>query len=144
MTFRGDNQLAFFGTYVIVGTMALTIMMETHWLATGLMFFDALYIVPTFTVFFVLSSVVSGAVYFQELRNFTWFQWIMFPSVSMRRYLGVRCLYFLSFSLLFSFSSPSFFSPPLIFLSSLSLLFLYSYYPTCVSSYLATPNKYTK
>ena len=64
-TFKGNNQLIYPLTWVIVLMMVFTIMMETHWLATGLKFFDALYIVPTFQVFFVMSSVIGGAIFFQ-------------------------------------------------------------------------------
>lgn len=46
-------QLKYFFTYVILVGMFFTIAMEQHWLATGLKFFDALYVVPVFQAFFI-------------------------------------------------------------------------------------------
>ena len=78
-TFDGDNQMIYVLTYVILGGMFCTIFLEQHWLASGLVHFDALYIVPVFQAFFIGVSVLGGAVYFQELSNFSLLQGIMFP-----------------------------------------------------------------
>ncbi|KAF0688255.1 Aste57867_20125 [Aphanomyces stellatus] len=76
---RGDNQFTKVLTYVIILGMVLTISLQTHCLSLGLKYFDALYIVPVFQCFFISFSVIGGAVYFQEFKNFDTTQWIVFP-----------------------------------------------------------------
>ena len=53
-------QLKYFFTYVILVGMFFTIAMEQHWLATGLKFFDALYVVPVFQAFFIGVRYAQG------------------------------------------------------------------------------------
>ena len=60
VTFDGDNQFDKVLTYVILVCMFFTIFSQQHWLATGLQFFDALYIVPVFQAFFIGVSVIAG------------------------------------------------------------------------------------
>lgn len=76
---QGDNQMTEPLTYVILLAMGTTIFLEQHWLASGLQYFDALYIVPVFQAFFIGVSVIGGATYFNELANFTTLQWLFFP-----------------------------------------------------------------
>ncbi|ETV81337.1 hypothetical protein H257_05884 [Aphanomyces astaci] len=78
-TLRGDNQFDKFLTYVIIVALVITISLETHCLSLGLKYFDALYIVPVFQCFFITFSVIGGAVYFEEFKDFTMTQWIVFP-----------------------------------------------------------------
>jgi len=92
MTFQGNNQLVYFETWAILCAMISTIVLETHFLATGLKYFDALYIVPTFQCFFLASSVIGGAIFFQELANFSALQWIFFPSGVILCMIGVFLL----------------------------------------------------
>ncbi|CAK4607863.1 unnamed protein product [Aphanomyces euteiches] len=76
---RGNNQFDKVLTYVIILALVLTISLQTHCLSLGLKYFDALYIVPVFQCFFIMFSVISGAVYFEEFKNFSTTQWIVFP-----------------------------------------------------------------
>lgn len=39
---------------------------QIHWLAFGLQFFDAVFIVPVFQCFFISVSIFGGGVYFKE------------------------------------------------------------------------------
>ncbi|ETV95552.1 hypothetical protein, variant [Aphanomyces invadans] len=76
---KGDNQFDKFLTYVIIAALVLTISLQTHCLSLGLKYFDALYIVPVFQCFFITFSVIGGAVYFEEFKDFSTTQWIVFP-----------------------------------------------------------------
>ncbi|RHZ29050.1 hypothetical protein DYB26_014476, partial [Aphanomyces astaci] len=76
---KGDNQFDKFLTYVIIVALVLAISLQTHCLSLGLKYFDALYIVPVFQCFFITFSVIGGAVYFEEFKDFTMTQWIVFP-----------------------------------------------------------------
>ena len=78
-SFNGNAQFDKPLSWLIVLCMLLTIFLQTHYLAMGLKYFDALYIVPVFQCFFITLSVLGGAVYFKELRNFSTLQWFMFP-----------------------------------------------------------------
>lgn len=48
---KGENEFTNPITYVIVVAMLTTIFMQLHWMAAGLKYFDALYIVPVFQVY---------------------------------------------------------------------------------------------
>lgn len=91
-TFGGDNQMIYFFTYVILVGMFTCIALEQHWLATGLKYFDALYVVPVFQSFFIGVSVVGGGVYFNELGAFDAVQWICFPTGVLLCLSGVLLL----------------------------------------------------
>ena len=45
--------------YVFLFCMIATILMQTHYLAHGLEFFDALFIVPVFQCFFIVLSIMG-------------------------------------------------------------------------------------
>ena len=49
-SFRGDNQMIYFLTYVFLACMLFCIFSQLHFLAGALKFFDALYVVPVFQV----------------------------------------------------------------------------------------------
>jgi len=49
-SFRGDNQMVYPLTYVFLACMICSIFSQLHFLAGGLRFFDALYVVPVFQV----------------------------------------------------------------------------------------------
>ncbi|OQS02693.1 hypothetical protein THRCLA_04950 [Thraustotheca clavata] len=75
----GDNQFDKGLTYVILFCMITTISLQTHLLSLGLKYFDALYIVPVFQCFFITFSVLGGAVYFEEFKDYNVTQYICFP-----------------------------------------------------------------
>ena len=65
--------------YVFLFCMIVTILMQTHYLAHGLEFFDALFIVPVFQCFFIVLSIMGGALYWKEMASFNASQWTLFP-----------------------------------------------------------------
>jgi hypothetical protein len=88
-TLGGNNQLFDIMTYVYVAAMVATIFTQLHFLARALNSFDALYVVPVFQCFWVGSSVVGGAAYFQDFKEFTYIQFICFPVGIAMELLGV-------------------------------------------------------
>ncbi|TYZ66737.1 hypothetical protein PybrP1_005649 [[Pythium] brassicae (nom. inval.)] len=65
-TAEGTNQFLKVGTYMITLSMFACIFLQIHWLAFGLQFFDAVFIVPVFQCFFISVSIFGGGVYFKE------------------------------------------------------------------------------
>ena len=89
----GENQFAkgpF--PFVIITCMLVAIALQTHYLAKGLQFFDALFIIPVFQCFFIIFSILGGAVYFEELQGFNGNQWAMFLSAVVITVYGVLLL----------------------------------------------------
>ena len=54
------------GTYGVLLGLGVTIFFQIRWLNSGLRLFPALYVVPVFQSFWILVSVVSGMVFFDE------------------------------------------------------------------------------
>lgn len=76
---RGNNQMVYPLTYVFLLCMLTCIFCQLHFLALGLKYFDALYVVPVFQVFFISCSTLGGAAYFSEFSRFTELQMIFYP-----------------------------------------------------------------
>jgi multidrug transporter EmrE-like cation transporter len=88
-TFSGDNQFAYFGTYVLVGGMVATLLTQTHTLNMATMTGDTMSAYPVFQAFWISMSNISGVVFFQQAHNFTSAQWMMFPSAIAFVLVGV-------------------------------------------------------
>ena len=78
-TFQGDNQLLSVFPYIFLVCMLAFVFSQLHFLALALTHFDALYCVPIFQCFFILTSTIGGAAFFEEFASFTTLQAIMFP-----------------------------------------------------------------
>jgi len=92
MSFRGDNQMIYPLTYVFLACMLFCIFCQLHFLALGLRFFDALYVVPVFQCFFILGSTLGGAAYFAEFSSFGVTQFVLFPIGILLTLCGVYIL----------------------------------------------------
>jgi hypothetical protein len=57
----GDNQFKFLVTWVLLVAMLTCLILQTHYLAHGLKYFDALFIVPVFQCFSITFSILGGA-----------------------------------------------------------------------------------
>ena len=77
---------------VIIASMLAAIVLQTHYLAKGLQFFDALFIIPVFQCFFIILSILGGAVYFNELAAFNDRQWCVFLLACFITVYGVLLL----------------------------------------------------
>ena len=76
---RGENQFQYFGTYVLIVAMVLTLLSQTHTLNMACMHGDTMSSFPVFQAFWIGMSNVSGIVFFQQAHTFTATQWVMFP-----------------------------------------------------------------
>ena len=77
-TIKGDNQLIYFMFYFFTICMLTSIFLQLHFLAKALQYFDAMYVVPVFTCFFISVSTIAGAAYFQEFATFSFKQIMLF------------------------------------------------------------------
>jgi magnesium transporter len=75
----GAEFLTYVPTYAVLLAMAMTITLQVYWLNCGLSRWDALYIVPVFSSFWILFSVIGGGVFYEEFALFSWFQALLFP-----------------------------------------------------------------
>ena len=67
-TISGDgNMFVYPGTYAVLAGLGVTIFFQIRWLNSGLRLFPALYVVPVFQSFWILVSVISGMVFFDEV-----------------------------------------------------------------------------
>ena len=64
--------------YVCILCIVISVISQTHFLALGLKYFDALFIVPVFQCFFITLSILGGAIYWRETDNFNATQWFVF------------------------------------------------------------------
>ncbi|ETV73649.1 hypothetical protein H257_11752 [Aphanomyces astaci] len=74
----GENQFTTVGTYAIALAMFACIFLQIHWLAQGLEHFDAVFVVPIFQCVFISTSIVGGAVYFNEFATMSTTTVVMF------------------------------------------------------------------
>jgi hypothetical protein len=65
--------------YIIIMCMVFTITMQVQWLNDGLARFDAMSIIPVFQTFWVFFTAFAGMVFYDEWRNFTAAQALLFP-----------------------------------------------------------------
>lgn len=78
-TLLGESQLGLWQSYILVIAMVLSVTMQLNFLASALVYFDVLFVVPVFQCCFLVVTTLGGASYFNELHCFTTLQWVMFP-----------------------------------------------------------------
>ena len=89
-SFSGVGVLfAFYGTYLVLLGMFLTISLQIYWLNCGLARWDALYNVPIFQAFWTMCSVIGGGVFYGEFSSFDTLQTLMFPAGVLCTCIGV-------------------------------------------------------
>jgi len=79
----------YFFFYLTVGLMVGTVLTQVHWLNEGLKRFDAIFMVPVSTAFWVFFSVFSGLVTFAEYKDMTWYEIIYFSIGIIMIIIGV-------------------------------------------------------
>lgn len=92
VTFTGDQQFTNVLTYVFLLMMLLTIYFQVTYLAFALKYFDAMYVVPVFMCFWMGGSTLAGGIFFNEFRDFTLLQGIIFPCGLLLTIAGVAVL----------------------------------------------------
>ena len=73
-----ENEFAHPYLYVCILCIVISVISQTHFLALGLKYFDALFIVPVFQCFFITLSILGGAIYWKETSGFDGTQWFVF------------------------------------------------------------------
>ena len=73
-----ENEFAHPYLYVSILCIVISVISQTHFLALGLKYFDALFIVPVFQCFFITLSILGGAIYWKETSGFNGTQWFVF------------------------------------------------------------------
>ncbi|ETW01045.1 hypothetical protein H310_06676 [Aphanomyces invadans] len=76
--FAGGDCFTHAETYCIIVAMGGCLIAQMHFLNGGLANYDALSVVPIYQAYWIISGVMGGAVYFQEIRSFSEFQACMF------------------------------------------------------------------
>ncbi|KAG1694075.1 hypothetical protein DVH05_022092 [Phytophthora capsici] len=77
--FNGDAScFAHFQTYLIAFALVVCLCLQIKYLNGGLVHYDALSMVPVYQAYWVISGVLGGVIYFQEIRTFSVLQAVMF------------------------------------------------------------------
>jgi len=91
-SFQGDNQFLTFPPYVFIVCLAITLLSQMRFLNAGMERYPSLFVIPVYQVFWILSGIVGGAVYFGEFEHFSTLQGIMFPLGASITFLGIFLL----------------------------------------------------
>ncbi|OQS01629.1 hypothetical protein ACHHYP_00533 [Achlya hypogyna] len=75
---NGGDCFAHPETYAIIVALGFCLVLQMHFLNGGLVNYDALSVVPIYQAYWIISGVMGGAIYFQEIRSFSEFQATMF------------------------------------------------------------------
>ncbi|GMF32745.1 unnamed protein product [Phytophthora fragariaefolia] len=77
--FNGDAScFAHYQTYLIAFALVVCLCLQIKYLNGGLVHYDALSMVPVYQAYWVISGVLGGVIYFQEIRTFSVLQAVMF------------------------------------------------------------------
>ncbi|KAG7381172.1 NIPA-like protein 3 [Phytophthora boehmeriae] len=79
LTVSGENQFVYFTTYLFMGGMMCTLVLQTDLLNRAIMAGDTLSVFPMFQCFWIGSSVVGGVVFYEKYTRFSVFDWICLP-----------------------------------------------------------------
>eukprot|EP00302_Diacronema_sp_CCMP2436_P024333 CAMPEP_0179922014 /NCGR_PEP_ID=MMETSP0983-20121128/5378_1 /TAXON_ID=483367 /ORGANISM="non described non described, Strain CCMP 2436" /LENGTH=423 /DNA_ID=CAMNT_0021825263 /DNA_START=201 /DNA_END=1472 /DNA_ORIENTATION=- len=91
-TFRGNNQLLRWETYMILLGALFSAPSQLRYLNAGLRHFEALFIVPVFYAFWVFGSITVGGIYFDEFVGFKHWQYGVFAAGVVINVGGVAVL----------------------------------------------------
>jgi hypothetical protein len=91
-TFRGENQLVRWETYMILLGAVLSAPSQLRYLNAGLRHFESLFIIPTFYAFWVFGSITVGGLYFDEFNGFLPWQYGVFATGVIVNVIGVAIL----------------------------------------------------
>ena len=63
----GENQFVYFQTYGVIFLMVFSVICQIKFLNAGLERYEAMYIVPVYQVFWIMSGILAGMFYFHEI-----------------------------------------------------------------------------
>lgn len=90
--FHGDDCFQHFETYLLAAALIGCLLCQIHYLNCGLVHYDALAVVPIYQAYWIISGVLGGVIYFQEIRTFSVHQALMFVLGIMTTIFGVVLL----------------------------------------------------
>lgn len=90
--FHGDDCLKHFETYLLALALIGCLLCQIHYLNCGLVHYDALSVVPIYQAYWIITGVLGGVIYFQEIRSFSVQQALMFVLGIMTTIFGVVLL----------------------------------------------------
>ncbi|KAL4175000.1 hypothetical protein KRP22_006928 [Phytophthora ramorum] len=92
LTLSGENQFVYFTTYLFMGGMMCTLVLQTDLLNRAIMVGDTLSVFPMFQCFWIGSSVIGGVVFYEKYTHFTLFDWICLPIALAFIIMGIYLL----------------------------------------------------
>lgn len=90
--FHGDSSLKHVESYLLALALIACLLCQIHYLNCGLVHYDALSVVPIYQAYWIITGVLGGAIYFQEIRTFSAHQAVMFVLGIMTTIFGVVLL----------------------------------------------------
>ncbi|TMW55747.1 hypothetical protein Poli38472_010629 [Pythium oligandrum] len=90
--FHGEDSFAHVQTYLLIFALFSCLLCQVHYLNCGLVHYDALSVVPIYQAYWIISGVLGGAIYFQEIRTFSIEQACMFVLGIVMTIFGVGLL----------------------------------------------------
>ncbi|EEY62683.1 uncharacterized protein PITG_14465 [Phytophthora infestans T30-4] len=92
LTVSGENQFVYFTTYLFMGGMMCTLVLQTDLLNRAIMVGDTLSVFPMFQCFWIGSSVIGGVVFYEKYTRFSLFDWICLPIALAFIIMGIYLL----------------------------------------------------
>lgn len=90
--FHGDDCFKHVETYLLALALVGCLLCQIHYLNCGLVHYDALAVVPIYQAYWIITGVLGGAIYFQEIRTFSVHQALMFVLGIVTTIFGVVLL----------------------------------------------------
>ena len=88
-TMEGDSQLGYFEFWMFTGFLAVSLILQAHFLNCGLQRFDALFIIPLYQVIWIISGVLGGGIVFNEFAVMTFGDVLLFGIGAAVIFFGV-------------------------------------------------------
>lgn len=89
LTFAGDNQLQYFTFYIMTIVMFSTAILQVKYLNMAMQKFESTIVVPTNFVFFTISAIIAGIVFYKEFWGMTALDIFMFLFGCIMSFVGV-------------------------------------------------------
>lgn len=90
--FHGDDCMKHFESYLLALALIGCLLCQIHYLNCGLVHYDALAVVPIYQAYWIITGVLGGVIYFQEIRSFSVQQALMFVLGIITTIFGVVLL----------------------------------------------------
>ncbi|XP_052776292.1 NIPA-like protein 2 [Mya arenaria] len=89
LTFAGDSQLKYWSLYIMIFIMFSTAILQVKYLNAAMKKFESTIVVPTNFVFFTISAIIAGIVFYREFWGMTALEIFMFLFGCCLSFVGV-------------------------------------------------------